>query len=89
MTTHVCSKCMAKVVALVKAMVDLAELKRSAVSGMQQVQRSLKRTKETTGDVGVSPNTQRARPRSKIPRRLNFTGMSNINDVVQVQQIML
>ena len=38
MPPHVCSKCMAKVVALEKAMLDLAELKRSAVSGMQQVQ---------------------------------------------------
>ena len=58
MPPHVCSKCMTKVVALEKALTELAELKRSALSGMQQVQRSLKRTKETTGEVGVSPDTQ-------------------------------
>ena len=79
MPPHVCSKCMTKVVALEKALTELAELKRSALSGMQQVQRSLKRTKETTGEVGVSPDTQRARPRSKIPRRLCFKSMRIVN----------
>ena len=75
MPPHVCSKCITKVVALEKALMDLARLKRSAVNAMQHMQRSLKRTKETSGEVGVSPNTQQARPRSKIPRRLNFTSM--------------
>ena len=75
MPPHVCSKCMTKVIALEKAMMDLAEFKRSAGNALQNVQRSLKRTKETTSEVGVSPDTQRARPRSKIPRRLSFMSM--------------
>ena len=32
----------------------------------------MKRTKETTGEVGVSPNTLRERPHSKIARRANI-----------------
>ena len=75
MPPHVCSKCITKVVALEKASVELAEFKRSAANAMQHMQRSLKRTKETTGEFGVSPTTQRARPRSKVPRRLDFTSM--------------
>ena len=41
---------------------------------------SLKRSKETTGGVGVSPNILRERPRSKVARTL-FT--SNKNNTTQ------
>ena len=58
--------------ALEKAAMDLAEFSRSATYAMQHIQRSLKRMKETTGEVGVSPDTQRARPRFKIPYFMNM-----------------
>ena len=63
---HVCPKCISRIVTLERALVDLEDFKRS-------VNRPFKRTKETTGEVGVSPNTLRVRPHSKIARRLNFT----------------
>ena len=44
--------------------------KRSAMSNSAA---SAKRSKSTSGDIGVSPDTMRLRPRSKIPRkRLDF-----------------
>lgn len=75
LSSHVCSKCMTRVVSLEKATADLAAFKRLARSAMQDSHNSLKRTKETTGDVGVSPNTLRQRPRAKLARRLPFTRM--------------
>ena len=70
---HVCFKCLTRVVSLEKASANLTAFKRSARSVMEQALRPLKRTKETSGEVNVSPNTLRARPQSKIPRRLPFT----------------
>ena len=72
---HVCNKCTSRVSALEKATADLAAFKRSARSVMQEAHQSLKRTKETTGSFGVSPDTLRCRPRSKMARRLDFTSM--------------
>lgn len=70
---HVCSTCITRVERLERASTDLADFKRSARYSMSLGSRSLKRTKETTGEVGVSPDTLRERPRSKIARRLQFT----------------
>ena len=72
---HVCSKCLKRVVALEKASIDLAAFRKSSKSVVERAHQSLrmKRTKETTGEVGVSPHTLRERPRSKIARRLSFT----------------
>ena len=72
---HVCSKCITRVTSLEKATIDLASFKRLVRLVMQQVQQPLKRPKETSGEVGVSLDTLRQRPRSKIPRRLPFTRM--------------
>ena len=72
---YVCNKCISRVSALEKATVDLAAFKRSVRTVMQEAHQSLKRTKETTGSVGVSPDTLRCRPRSKMARRLDFTSM--------------
>ena len=72
---YVCNKCTSRVSALEKATVDLAAFKKSVRTVMQEAHQSLKRTKETTGSFGVSPDTLRCRPRSKMARRLDFTSM--------------
>ena len=59
--SHICSACMNRVVTLEQALLDLAALRQSAKTGMR-AHKSLKRAKETSSDVGVSPDTQRARP---------------------------
>ena len=71
--SHVCSKCLTRVATLEKASENLAAFKISARSVMEQALRPLKRTKPTSGNVDVSPNTLRERPQPKIPRRLPFT----------------
>ena len=62
-------KYITRVKSLQIASVDLKAFKRS-------VRSSLKRSKETTGEVGVSPNILRERPRSKVARTL-FTSIKN------------
>ena len=63
LSSLVCSKGITRVKSLEIASVDLKAFKRS-------VRSSLKRSKETTGEVGVSPNILRERPRSKVARTL-------------------
>ena len=70
---YICNKCTARIVTLEKAFIDLSDFKKSARACMEQGHHSLKRTKATTGEVGMSPNTFRERPRSKVARRLRFT----------------
>ena len=70
---YICNKCTARIVTLEKAFIDLSDFKKSARACMEQGHHSLKRTKATTGEVGMSPNTLRERPRSKVARRLRFT----------------
>ena len=53
---HACSKCINRVKTLEKATADLSSFKRSARSVMEHHAGCLKRTKETTSDVGVSPD---------------------------------
>ena len=50
-----------------KATVELAAFKKLAASALER--RGTKRVKETSGEVGVSPNTARLRPRSKLARK--------------------
>ena len=75
---HVCNKCISRFVSLEKAAIELAAFKRSAMSVLQKAQQPLKRTRETTDTLGVSPDTLQSRPRSKIPRRLCFTSIECI-----------
>ena len=63
---HACSKCINRVKTLEKAAADLSSFKRSVRSVMEHHAGCLKRTKETTSDVGVSPDTLRERPQSKV-----------------------
>ena len=65
---YICNKCIARIVTLEKAFIDLCDFKKSAGACMEQGHHSLKCTKAMTGEVGVSPNTLRERPRSKITR---------------------
>ena len=70
---YICNKYTPRIVTLEKAFIDLSDFKKSARACMEQGHHSLKRTKATTGEVGMSPNTLRERPRSKVARRLRFT----------------
>lgn len=68
----ICEKCKGLISSLEKALVDLNRLKDIAARSLLKT-RGMKRTKETSGEVGVSPDTIRQRPRSKQARkRLTF-----------------
>ena len=75
LSSLVCSKCITRVKSLEIASVDLKAFKRS-------VRSSLKRSKETTGEVGVSPNILRERPRSKVARTLFTSNKAQHNKLL-------
>ena len=69
---HICDNCRNRVVSLEKAAADLAAFKHLARSSYDN-RGVLKRTKNTSDEVGVSPDTVRERPRPKAARkRLHF-----------------
>ncbi len=69
---HVCNMCTRRLESLEKATVDLKAFQELAQrsSALGQVN-PLKRTRVTCGEVGVSPNTARARPSSKLSRKID------------------
>ena len=73
---YICQKCKIRLVSLEKAAADLNAFKQLANcsrSALERVRGPLKRPKCTSSDTGVSPDTARDRPRSKLPRkRLDF-----------------
>ena len=73
---YICQKCKIRLVSLEKAAADLKAFKQLAncsISALERVRGPLKRPKCTSSDTGVSPDTARDRPRSKLPRkRLDF-----------------
>ena len=68
---HVCSMCKRRIVTLEKAATDLRAFKQLAQCTLAALKSRgpLKRTRVTSGDVGVSPDTARERPSSKLSRR--------------------
>ena len=77
-SSHICESCRSRVVSLEKAVADLAKFKLLAGSSLEI--RTLKRTKDTSGEVGVSPNTVHQRPRAKVARKkLIFQSKYNTN----------
>ena len=70
---YMCETCKLRLMKLEKAVVDLAAFRDLAKHSRQEQMRAgpHKRTRVTSSDVGVSPDTARQRPRSK--RRLSFT----------------
>ena len=72
---HICSACRKRVEVLEQAALDLVAFQKQAQDvSVSLSKRPPKRTKETSGSVGVSPDTVRARPRTKrlTVRRLDF-----------------
>ena len=73
---YICIKCKSRTVTLEKAAADLREFKQLAScsrSALERVRGPLKRTKCTSNDIGVSPDTARERPKCKLSRkRLEF-----------------
>ena len=74
MSRYICGPCRTRIQQLERAVIDLEAFKELAKrSAMSNSAASAKRSKSTSGDIGVSPDTMRLRPRSKIPRkRLDF-----------------
>lgn len=72
----ICDVCRNKVRYLEKALLQLDAFKQLAKSCLT-ITRSLKRTKETSGMLGVSPDTCRQRPR-QARRRLSFGGPNEV-----------
>ena len=70
---YICEKCKVRILSLEKAALDLEEFKETARCSRSALARPLKRPKSTSSQFGVSPDTARQRPRSKISRkRLDF-----------------
>ena len=79
--SHICEKCRTKVVSLEKAVADLTSFKKLARSSLEG--RGVKRTKETSGNIGVSPDTIRQRPPSKLSKkRLTFESKIEIHSSI-------
>ena len=76
LSSYICQKCKVRIVSLEKAAADLKAFKELAScsrSALERVRGPLKRPKCTSSDIGVSPDTARKRPRSKLSRkRLEF-----------------
>ena len=77
---HICEKCKRRMERLEKAAEDLVNFRSHANSSYAKLRTcmrgELKRTKETSSSVGVSPDTAKNRPPSKrrlTQRRLEFT----------------
>ena len=74
---YICEKCRRKLERLEKAAEELVEFRREVSRVYVQFKlkrREMKRTKETSSAVGVSPDTARSRPPAKrlSPRQLDF-----------------
>ena len=77
---YVCSMCTRRLESLENAAADLKEFQELAQCSLQMGQDNpLKRTRVTSGDVGVSPDTAKARPSSKLSRKkLSFECKYNL-----------
>lgn len=71
LSPHVCNMCTRRVEYLEKAAADLKAFKELARCSLTAGQvNPLKRTRVTSGEVGVSPDTVRVRPSSKLSRKV-------------------
>ena len=69
---YICDKCKLRIVSNEKAAADLKAFKETArcsISALAKIKGPLKRPKCTSSQFGISPDTSRDRPRSKIARR--------------------
>lgn len=80
MPGHMCGRCKTRVQQLERAGTDLNLFKEMAKQSLEKAMaRASKRPKCTSDNIGVSPDTERLRPRSKISRkRLDFDGKRRI-----------
>ena len=95
----ICQQCKRRVVPLEKAVQGLADFRKQCQQTYQDLVLSgepvtLKRTKESSGDVGVSPDIARYRPplkkQSKAARSLSFdSGMPSYSFIMQLVNIIL
>ena len=66
---HVCTMCTRRLESLEKANADLQAFQELAQRLLEAQTNTLKRTRVTSGEVGVSLDTARARPSSKLSRK--------------------
>ncbi len=72
LSPHVCCMCTRRLESLENAAADLQDFKQLAQRSLEVAHATrgpVKRTRVTSGEVGVSPDTARARPSSKLSRR--------------------
>jgi hypothetical protein len=69
LSPYICNSCKLKIVHFEKALTDLAAFKNMALSSSDRATGPQKRTQNTSGGVGVSPNTCKERPPSKCARK--------------------
>ena len=84
LTSHVCIKCTLGLVALEKAEIDLHAFKQRALSSLTAIK--LTRLKVTSGEVGVSLDTVRARP-IKIKENTALVKLLSVQGPIQVHQL--
>ena len=76
LSQYFCDNCKNRIVSLEKSLADLTAfrvLAKSSLSKQEKIRGPVKRYKVTSGSVGVSPDTSRERPPSKLSRkRLDF-----------------
>ena len=82
---HVCRQCKRKFEALERAADDLEKFKLMVrdVNASISTRRHLKRNKESSGVVNISPDTSKLRPASKrhlSRKQLDFSGNDNNNN---------
>lgn len=69
---YMCKMCKNRIIQLETAVLDLVAFQKLSELSRQALMRisgPVKRTKETSGDIGVSPETARQRPSSKRSRK--------------------
>ena len=90
LSTHICERCKRRVDSLETAVTDLADFKQLAKDSYATSfsRGPLKRTKESSGEIGVSPETSKARPPLKrlTTKKLDF-GESNLAGNSQCKSI--
>ena len=89
----ICEKCKRRLVRLEKASEELVDFRKTASDNYQSFlpRSSLKRTKETSAMIGVSPDTQKARPPPKrlTTRRLDFGQSPLIGKAVSAMAVII
>ena len=67
-SSHICGRCKTRVLSLERALADLKSFKETARLALEHCTSHEKRRKQTSGEVGMSPDTFIEQPLSKVAR---------------------